>query len=264
MFVDQSNSQLPVQSDLNVVLIRRVADALMAHDPDRFARLDVTAVGGTVMLRGRLVGEQLRDRAVSVARGTPGAAAVIDGITLIAAPAAPPAVEAVTLISAPVRDPWWQRAIVPVVLIAITAAIGVQHWSAAAEPSAREPQPVVPVEGMALVDGKPAAGATLTFHPLFAVGGVAERPTATVGRDGRFLVGTYAAADGAPVGPYVVTLEYRPRGAADDASAPPAAEPLPQAFRSRFTTPLKVNIPPDSPFVRLPTFHVAARREKGR
>jgi len=207
----------------------------MAHDPDGFGGLDVTAIGTTVALGGKLVGEEARDRAVSVARGTTGVSAVFDRITV--RPTAPPPPQAtVTITSAPVRDPWWQRAFVPCVLLSIVAAIGAQQWSAAATPAAPAPLSVVRVEGMALFDGKPAAGAKLTFHPLYAVGGVKERPTAIVGSDGRFPVGTYAAADGAPVGPYVVTVEYRPSAAPGKETAPPAEDIAPQAFRSRFTS----------------------------
>jgi hypothetical protein len=254
----------PSDANWNVVLIRRVAEGLMAHDPDGFGSLDVTAIGATVVLRGKLVGEEARDRAVSVARSTTGVAAVIDRITVRAAPPPPPPAT-FTITSAPQRDPWWQRATVPAVLLAIIAAIGAQQWSTAATPSVPEPLPVVPVEGVALFDGKPAAGAKLTFHPLYAVGGVKERPTAIVGPDGRFLVGTYAAADGAPVGPYVVTVEYRPSAVPADETAPPAEDIAPPAFRSRFTSPLKAYVPPDAPLVRLPPLDVAASQAvKGR
>jgi hypothetical protein len=256
-------SAAPSESDFNVVLIRRVAEALMGHDPDAFARLDVTAIGATVALRGTLVGEAARDLALVVARSTSGVACVIDGIVVRARPAAPPSTDVVTLTSAPVRAAWWERAVVPAALLAILAAIGAHTWSAAAAPSKPEPQAVVPVEGVALVDGKPAAGAKLTFHPLYAVGGMAERPTAIVGPDGRFSVGTYAEADGAPVGPYVVTMEHRPQTEAGE-SPPPPTEQVPPVFRSRFTSPLKAQIPNDATFVRLPPFHVAAARKTGK
>jgi hypothetical protein len=236
----------PSDADYNVVLIRRVAEALMGDDPDLFARLDVTAVESTVVLRGVLVGEENRNRALEVARHVKGVSKVVDRITLRAKPPVRAVVE-VTLTSAPQREPWWQRATVPAVLAALLAALGASPWISGTATPPREPLPVVPVEGFATIDGRPAAGAKLTFHPVNAIGGVKERPTAVVGPDGRYVLGTYAEADGAPAGPYVVTVEYRPQA---DAAVGAAGGDSP-------TGPDLALIPGDATFVRLPPMHVA-------
>jgi len=62
-----------------------------------------------------------------------------------------------------------------------------------------------PVTGQVFLGDKPAANATVTFHP---VGGAANavRPTGHVDGDGTFHLTTYAADDGAPVGDYRVTI----------------------------------------------------------
>src|SRR5690606_19402348 len=72
-----------------------------------------------------------------------------------------------------------------------------------------EVRPVlIPVQGSLLVNGKPAAGAMVVFHPA---GGASidergSRPKATVLPDGSFEVTTYQAGDGAPAGDYDVAV----------------------------------------------------------
>jgi len=72
-----------------------------------------------------------------------------------------------------------------------------------------EVRPVlIPVQGSLLVNGKPAAGAMVVFHPA---GGTSidergSRPKATVLPDGSFEVTTYQAGDGAPAGDYDVAV----------------------------------------------------------
>lgn len=66
-----------------------------------------------------------------------------------------------------------------------------------------------PVTGQVFVDGKPASGVAVK---LFDVNGVdKEHPTFSQGMtddEGRFAISTYEAADGVPVGEYVVTFEW--------------------------------------------------------
>jgi hypothetical protein len=74
-----------------------------------------------------------------------------------------------------------------------------------------EPQrpAVYPVTGQVLFDGRPAAGAVVSFH---AKGTTGQFPTPSAKADGRgnFTLTTYQAEDGAPQGDYVVTVELRP------------------------------------------------------
>lgn len=64
-----------------------------------------------------------------------------------------------------------------------------------------------PVSGTVLVKGKPAAGVTVKFHPKFDIGAVRFVPSGVTNKDGRFILSTAAANDGAPPGEYAVTFE---------------------------------------------------------
>lgn len=68
---------------------------------------------------------------------------------------------------------------------------------------------VFPVHGKVQVNGRPAAKAEVTLHPkspLVDAAGRAIFPHAIVKADGSFDIETYADADGAPAGEYVVTV----------------------------------------------------------
>lgn len=82
---------------------------------------------------------------------------------------------------------------------------------------------VYPVSGKVLVDGKPATGAMVTFHPAASVENPrVQRSYATVEEDGTFHLSTYQPADGVPAGEYAVTISWPgklPRGS--DATAVP-------------------------------------------
>ena len=80
-----------------------------------------------------------------------------------------------------------------------------------------DPRPVFPVRGQVFVNGRPAAGAVVVFHPEHEPADPkGPRPRASVRADGSFVLGTHAAADGAPAGNYVVTVAWRPGGVGDD------------------------------------------------
>ncbi|HZN32458.1 MAG TPA: hypothetical protein VFB80_01520 [Pirellulaceae bacterium] len=69
------------------------------------------------------------------------------------------------------------------------------------------------MKGSVLVAGKPAARATVIFHPKApAADALAEkappRPTGEVQADGSFTLSTYTAGDGAPAGEYTVTISW--------------------------------------------------------
>ncbi len=73
-------------------------------------------------------------------------------------------------------------------------------------PSGREP--VYPVSGKVYYQGKPAAGATVTFVRRDALDAKVHRPGGQVGPDGSFRLSTYTSYDGAPAGRYAVTVVY--------------------------------------------------------
>lgn len=69
---------------------------------------------------------------------------------------------------------------------------------------------VHPVRGELSVNGQPAEGALLSFHPADGVNFDARgsRPWSTVEPDGSFIVSTYATGDGAPAGDYRVSVVW--------------------------------------------------------
>ena len=78
---------------------------------------------------------------------------------------------------------------------------------------------VFPVSGSVSVDGKPAAGVVVVFHPQTDTGMTkGNKPYTTTGDDGTFQVTTYTTGDGAPAGEYIVTLIWpvNPRGPSPD------------------------------------------------
>lgn len=69
------------------------------------------------------------------------------------------------------------------------------------------PPSTVPVHGTVMLNGKPAPGIVVKFHPQFDIGSVKFIPYGETGKDGTFLLNTGAAGNGAPPGDYVVTFE---------------------------------------------------------
>jgi hypothetical protein len=77
---------------------------------------------------------------------------------------------------------------------------------------ARQPdlKPVYPVNGSVLVNGEPATGAVVMFHPLPIETGRFGmiRSRGTVDDSGKFQLTTYNTNDGAPEGEYAVTIYW--------------------------------------------------------
>ena len=94
-------------------------------------------------------------------------------------------------------------------------------------------KPVVPVRGAVLVDKKPAVGAVVSFQPRGNSSLGALRASGRVGDDGAFSLTTYATADGAPPGDYIVTVYW-----ADPSKKPPdddeSTDLAPDLLRGRF------------------------------
>lgn len=65
-----------------------------------------------------------------------------------------------------------------------------------------------PAQGTLLINGEPAEGATVIFHPASGTDFDARgtRPKGTVGGDGTFQVTSYQANDGIPTGDYQVGI----------------------------------------------------------
>jgi len=68
--------------------------------------------------------------------------------------------------------------------------------------------PVHPVEGQVRFQGKPLAGAEVSFHPVdeSKFGDSIPRPTGHTDEEGRFKLMTYVMGDGAPAGSYLVSI----------------------------------------------------------
>ena len=77
-----------------------------------------------------------------------------------------------------------------------------------------KPPAAEPVMGSVTQKGKPAAGIVVKFHPQFEMGRVKFTPSGETGQDGKFILNTGAAGNGAPRGDYIVTLE-KPRIVSD-------------------------------------------------
>src|SRR5262245_2354748 len=72
-----------------------------------------------------------------------------------------------------------------------------------------------PVRGAVLVDGKPAAGAIITFHRANDPDKT-NLPHAVVQTDGTFALSTLGGQDGALAGRYLVTIIYKKKGKSGD------------------------------------------------
>jgi 5-hydroxyisourate hydrolase-like protein (transthyretin family) len=100
--------------------------------------------------------------------------------------------------------------------------------------------PVHPVRGQLYVAGKPARGALVALHPIDKSDPRWIAPRGRVQDDGSFELSTYEAKDGAAVGRYKVTIDYR-----KSAGITPDDEgvsQVPAAYVRPETSPLEVEI----------------------
>jgi hypothetical protein len=110
----------------------------------------------------------------------------------------------------------------------------------------KDRQPVYPVEGQLLVDGKPAARAVVTFHPVDDATAGAVRPVGHVDDSGRFTLTSYKEGDGAPPGDYAVTVTwYRATKTADGSGDYVARNYLPQHYAVPETARLRATVSAD-------------------
>jgi hypothetical protein len=68
--------------------------------------------------------------------------------------------------------------------------------------------PVNPVSGEVRVDGQPAKGASVVFHPVGTITAESVHPAALVDDQGHFQLTTYQEGDGAPAGDYEVAIVW--------------------------------------------------------
>lgn len=99
---------------------------------------------------------------------------------------------------------------------------------------------VFPVTGQVLFEGRPAAGAVVTFHPKDK-NIVIPAPHARADAQGNFVLTTYRAEDGAPVGEYLITVELR-RIVPHDGEYVPGPNLLPPKYSVPKTTDLVARV----------------------
>lgn len=114
----------------------------------------------------------------------------------------------------------------------------------------REKKPTFPVTGSVFASGKPLVGAIVTLHPAGATSTPNSwgygYPRAVVQADGKFVASTYADADGAPAGDYVLLIQLLapcaepPEGDDPDADLDDdqkASPPLCDKFQGQYSQP---------------------------
>jgi serine/threonine-protein phosphatase CPPED1 len=104
---------------------------------------------------------------------------------------------------------------------------------------AREVKPTQPVKGKVYLDGTPAVGATVVFQSKSAEARRGVRGDAVVEGDGSFVLSTYGAFDGAPVGDYAVTVTLREPPDLQGKSGP---NQLPEKYASPDTSGLTATV----------------------
>ena len=101
-------------------------------------------------------------------------------------------------------------------------------------------EPVYPVHGQVLFEGRPVAWAFVVLHPVNSAGETPVHPHAYGTTDGTFELTSFTSGDGAPAGEYAVTVQLRQPPLKDD--DPPARNLLPSRYASPDTSGLRVQI----------------------
>lgn len=103
----------------------------------------------------------------------------------------------------------------------------------------REAVETYQVEGRVLVDGVPANGALVVLHPVdLPLSQMRLAPAGYTRSDGVFCLTTYEFGDGAPVGEYIVTVEWRDLVIAGE-DFREGHNLVPAAYGDRTTSPLR-------------------------
>ena len=99
---------------------------------------------------------------------------------------------------------------------------------------------VYPTQGVITYRGRAIPGAFVTLHPKSRIPG-APNPRATVMPDGTFALSTYNAADGAPAGDYVLTVQWY-RLVNRNGELSPGPNVLPRQYETPQTSRLEVTV----------------------
>jgi len=107
--------------------------------------------------------------------------------------------------------------------------------------------PVHPARGQVFYDGRAIPHALVTLHPVGASEKDTPKPRGTVDKDGRFVLTTYEAGDGAPAGEYGVTVEWwlsKTAPGTPEGDSPPPSNHLPARYARVESSRLRVRIEP--------------------
>jgi hypothetical protein len=105
--------------------------------------------------------------------------------------------------------------------------------------------PVHKVRGQLTYQGKPMAGAIVTYFPAGTDKFPSVTPTATADDKGRYQLTTYFTGDGAPAGDYVVTVYWPQAGVKPppgDPDPPPPPDRLKKVYADAKTTKLRAAV----------------------
>jgi hypothetical protein len=94
-----------------------------------------------------------------------------------------------------------------------------------------------PASGKVTVNGQPAAGALVVFHPKAADRANDPKPFATAADDGTFKLTTHDPDDGAPAGEYGVTVVWNVKAKESKISIGDGGGPLVDKLGGRYGDP---------------------------
>jgi hypothetical protein len=219
---------------------QKIMEHLEKHKIAAVSRLRIEVHDGVVVVAGEVPTAYERQLVSHFCRQIPGVVKFVDAMVLRAASV--PAVQkraakAPRASRAPIewRLPFraWHIAVAVGLLLTLWAG-----YSFATRDGSK--MSVYAVTGTVLFEGQPAEGATVVLHP--ADRSITIRPRGVVDADGSFELTTYLPGDGAPVGEYKVTIDWRkPVEFAGDFL--PGPNKLPEALASMATTKLHASVP---------------------
>lgn len=117
-----------------------------------------------------------------------------------------------------------------------------------------------PVSGVVLIQGKPAEGVCVSFHPLAADSGNTIPATGKTGKDGKFELSSFLPGDGAPPGEYSVTIIWPLRFERIGEQEFPVGDRLGGAYAQQAKTPLKATV--REGVNEVPPFELASKTSK--
>lgn len=182
----QTETQATAQADFE--LEQRILSSLQGQHVPSLRHITVHAHQGNVVLRGYVTSYYAKQLSQHSARRLAGENRVVDEVRVVT--------------PATLRDTRPNSlAAAGALLFLVSLLAGCSKSDAGV--------PVHPVSGQVLFNGKPAAHASVIFHPKEAALGVPV-PRAQADAQGNFTLSTYGQGDGAPLGEYAVTIELRP------------------------------------------------------